>query len=373
MYHLDINITDTSRRYQLNLIMTELNSITKSKLKCKLVKLQHLVLSGGGLLGISYIGLFRYLEERKVTHQIKSITACSAGAIFATLFCLGYTSQDMDKLIKSLNFKDYININAESIIKFPRTKGLETGIKMIEFLKQMIKDKTGDDTITFKQAYDKYNIVLQIGVTNLTTMNFEIFNYITKPDLPIYIAIRASIAIPIMFEPVIFDGAVYCDGGVVDNLPVDSAIAIAELMFIEENNATKSAVTTATTTAPTTAQTTAQTTAPTETEADAKVTAIKTDTQSCLDSILSVFLMSKYQPINSDNIATVTLPHYVDVIMQAINNGHIIYNFRHKYVDTTLVIEIPVDIMTFIKINASVEDINNIIDIAYNTTCDMLE
>ena len=341
--------------------MTELNPITKSKLKCKLVNLQHLVLSGGGLLGISYIGLFRYLEERKVTHQIKSITACSAGAIFATLFCLGYTSQDMDKLIKSLNFKDYININADSIIKFPRTKGLETGIKMIEFLKQMIKDKTGDDTITFKQAYDKYNIVLQIGVTNLTTMNFEIFNYITKPNLPIYVAIRASIAIPIMFEPVIFDGAVYCDGGVVDNLPVDSAIAIAELMFIEENNSTKSA------------GTTAQTTAPTETVADAKLTAIKTDTQSCLDSILSVFLMSKYQPINSDNIATVTLPHYVDVIMQAINNGHIIYNFRHKYVDTTLVIEIPVDIMTFIKINASVEDINNIIDIAYNTTCAMLE
>ena len=38
----------------------------------------------------------------------------------------------------------------------------------------------------------------------------------------------------------------------------------------------------------------------------------------------------------------------------------------HKY--KIITIEIPCDIMTFIKLNATHDDINNIIDIAYNIT-----
>ena len=52
----------------------------------KLSEISNLVLSGGGLLGLSYIGLFRYLEEHNAIHQIKTITGCSAGAIFGTGF-----------------------------------------------------------------------------------------------------------------------------------------------------------------------------------------------------------------------------------------------------------------------------------------------
>ena len=34
------------------------------------INLKHLVLSGGGLLGISYIGLFKYFEEKNVIKTI---------------------------------------------------------------------------------------------------------------------------------------------------------------------------------------------------------------------------------------------------------------------------------------------------------------
>ena len=30
------------------------------------INIKHLVLSGGGLLGISYIGLFKYFEEKDI-------------------------------------------------------------------------------------------------------------------------------------------------------------------------------------------------------------------------------------------------------------------------------------------------------------------
>ena len=54
------------------------------------INIEHLVLSGGGLLGISYIGLFKYFEEHNTLSHIKSITGCSAGAIFGSLLAVGY-------------------------------------------------------------------------------------------------------------------------------------------------------------------------------------------------------------------------------------------------------------------------------------------
>ena len=55
-----------------------------------------------------------------------------------------------------MNFKEYLNINAESIINFMRVKGLESGKPLINFIKNVIKDKTNNENITFKEIKDKY-------------------------------------------------------------------------------------------------------------------------------------------------------------------------------------------------------------------------
>ena len=52
------------------------------------INIKHLVLSGGGLLGISYIGLIKYFEEKDYIKNIQSITGCSAGAIFGSLLSI---------------------------------------------------------------------------------------------------------------------------------------------------------------------------------------------------------------------------------------------------------------------------------------------
>ena len=74
-------------------------------------KIKHLVLSGGGLLGISYIGLFKYFEEHNTLSEIKTITGCSAGAIFGSLLSIGYTYKELDTIVKSMVFKEYLKIS----------------------------------------------------------------------------------------------------------------------------------------------------------------------------------------------------------------------------------------------------------------------
>ena len=100
--------------------------------------IKHLVLSGGGLLGISYIGLFKYFEETKKLVNIKSITGCSAGAIFGSLLAIGYNAQQLDTIVKTMIFKEYLTINVDSILNFTTTKGFETG-KKLNLLKQKWK------------------------------------------------------------------------------------------------------------------------------------------------------------------------------------------------------------------------------------------
>ena len=87
-------------------------------------KIKHLVLSGGGLLGISYIGLFKYFEEHKTLSNIKSITGCSAGAIFGSLLSIGYTYKELDIIVKSMIFKDYLKIRNGSLCNQDLAKNL---------------------------------------------------------------------------------------------------------------------------------------------------------------------------------------------------------------------------------------------------------
>ena len=311
------------------------NTITFSKIKMK--NISKLVLSGGGLLGISYIGLFKFLEEHNINKQIKSIIGCSAGAIFGTFFMLGYTAFELEHIIKLLNFKDYINITAESIINFMKLKGFESGKNLMKFIKNTIKDKTHDENITFKQIYEKYNIELKIGVTNLTTSEFEILDVNTNPDMPIYKAINASIAIPFVFEPVNINNCMYCDGGILDNLPIEKIINISTEK--EDINQPQSKY-------------------------------IVKD-----KNTLGIYLLNKFTYLSCDNYQQLSLSHYFNALMHAFCKSYVTHKQEiTKTIKNTeiIIFEIPCDIMTFLKLSASHADIDTIINIEYTITKEQL-
>jgi predicted acylesterase/phospholipase RssA len=317
--------------------------------------IEHLVLSGGGLLGISYIGLFKYFEDTNTLSNIKSITGCSAGAIFGSLLSIGYNSTQLDTLVKSMVFKDYLTINVDSILNFINTKGFESGKKLNLFLKKCIKDQTGNENITFLQIKEKYNIKLQIGVTNLTKSKFEILNYETMPDTPIILAISASLAIPFIFEPIVIGDDIYCDGGLLDNLPIETIIDnTIDNMIDNKDNPEKDI--------------------PIDNK-DNPEKNISIDNKDSPDNawtIIGFYLINKSHIINKDNYKTIALSQYINLLTQTLSRSIISKkkelenSNKKKY--KIISIEIPCDIMTFIKLNATHDDINNIIDIAYNIT-----
>ena len=319
------------------------------------INIKHLVLSGGGLLGISYIGLFKYFEEKEYIKNIQSITGCSAGAIFGSLLAIGYTYNELNSLVKSMIFKEYLTINVDSILNFTNTKGFESGTNLNLFIRKCIKNKTGNENITFSQIQEKYNIKLQIGVTNLTKNKFELLNNITSPELPIHTAISASIAIPFIFEPIVISNDIYCDGGVLDNLPIDTVINMYNIIDTNEDKEEKDK----------------EEKVKEEKDKEEKV---KEDNEL---SIIGFYLINKSKIINKDNYKSIGISQYFSLLTRTLSQC--IIDKKKEKTDINknkykiITISIPCDIMTFIKLDATHDDINNIINIAYNISSDELK
>jgi predicted acylesterase/phospholipase RssA len=339
------------------------------------INIKHLVLSGGGLLGISYIGLFKYFEEKDYIKNIQSITGCSAGAIFGSLLAIGYTYNELNNIVKSMIFKDYLKINVDSILNFTNTKGFESGTNLNLFIRNCIKNKTGNENITFSQIQEKYNIKLQIGVTNLTKNKFELLNNITSPELPIHTAISASVAIPFIFEPIVINNDIYCDGGVLDNLPIDTVINMYNIIDTNEDKEEKD-------------KEEKDKEEKDKEEKDKeekdkeekdkeekdKEEKVKEDNEL---SIIGFYLINKSEIINKDNYKSIGISQYFSLLTRTLSQC--IIDKKKEKTDINknkykiITISIPCDIMTFIKLDATHDDINNIIDIAYNISSDELK
>lgn len=341
--------------------------------------IKHLVLSGGGMLGISYIGLVKYLEEKlpnPIKNNLQSITCCSAGAIFGTLIAIGYTYNEMITIVKNMNFKEYINVNAESIINFMKLKGLESGKIFINFIKKCIKDKLGNEDITFREIKAKFNIDLQIGVTNLTKSIFELMNSINTPDIPVHKAISASIAIPFVFEPIVIGNDVFCDGGILNNLPIENLI-ISDNLHKDKKEENKENI----------KEDKKEDTLSTKEDTPSTkedIPSTKEDTPSTKENsaiiieppnILAIYLLTNTNVITKDNYQSISIAQYLNSVMHSLSHEFVynkinVNNMLNKTSEKCKIIiyNIPCDIMTFLKINSSHEDIDNIIQIAYNTT-----
>ena len=354
------------------------------------INLKHLVLSGGGLLGISYIGLFKYFEEKNYIKTIESITGSSAGAIFGSLLALGYTSNELNLIVKQMVFKDYLQINIDSILNFTRKKGFDSGNKLNLFIKKCIYNKTNNENFTFIQLYEKYNINLQIGVTNLTQHKFELLNKDSYPDLPIHTAISASIAIPFILEPIIINNDIYCDGGILDNLPIDSVIdmdLINNTTTINNNSITEPIIEPITTPKPNTKPELINETTQTKSELinktiqtkdvpkDNNIDKNKEEKESL--TVIGFYLINKGDSVTKDNYKSINITEYINLFTRTLSkciiNRKIEKTKINKNKYKIINIEIPSNIMSFLKISATHSDIDDIIKIAYNITLNNLE
>lgn len=195
-----------------------LKQVKQSKPKPKAI-----IFSGGSSRGYAYIGAYRYLEENNLIDNVEVVVGCSIGALFATMFLIGFKSYEMEGLMSDLDLEILRDISANSILNFLDTGGIDTGIKMVAFVESLLEIKTGRSDWTFNELHQKYKIHLILVASEIFIGYAEtrLFDHLKTPELTISEAIRISASYPTYFIPINSREGKLTDGGITNNFPID--------------------------------------------------------------------------------------------------------------------------------------------------------
>jgi predicted acylesterase/phospholipase RssA len=188
--------------------------------------IKHLVISGGGPLGLRYLGALEKLEKEGFWNyeNIESIYATSIGSIIGAFICLNYDWDTLNKYIIERPWHDAFKVNARQIFDSYYNKGLFDK-KLAEIIfKPLLQAKDLELNITLQQFYEFSKIDLHIFTFELNKFETVELSHITHPDLSLLQALTMSSALPGIFMPIIIDNYCYVDGGVMCNYPLNQCL-----------------------------------------------------------------------------------------------------------------------------------------------------
>ena len=188
--------------------------------------IEHIVISGGGIILLPFYGYIRDSAKKGLWElkNIKSVYGTSAGSLLATIVLLNMDWDVIDDYIINRPWKNICQVQIEEFFSILDKKGLKDINFMKKIVQPMFESKNIPLDITMKQFYELNNIDLHIFVTEVMKFETIDINHITYPDWKLIDAIYASCSIPILFAPLCIDNKYYTDGGFLNNFPVTTCI-----------------------------------------------------------------------------------------------------------------------------------------------------
>lgn len=178
-----------------------------------------IVLSGGGIKGLSTLGALQYLFDKKMLNHnnIKYYIGTSIGSIISLLILIGYMPIEIVVYLCTNNILENFKVNQISDII--EGNGLYNFENVKDVCEKMILNKL-NYIPTLKNLKELFDRELTICTYNLSKHKREYINYINYPDLSCLDAIRMSSNIPFIFNDFIYNSHEYIDGGIIDNFPL---------------------------------------------------------------------------------------------------------------------------------------------------------
>jgi len=189
-----------------------------------MLMVKNLVLSGGSMKGLAYIGMIKCIEEYDIVKKIDNFIGTSIGACVCFCLLIGFTYEELYDVFINLDINKARNINVDNILNFGTTYGVDNGEKIVKILKVFLKKKLHVNSITFSELYEKTQKNITIIGSCLNTTSVEYFNLKNNPNMDVIDALRISISIPLFFTPVIYENKYYVDGALTNNYPIDICV-----------------------------------------------------------------------------------------------------------------------------------------------------
>ncbi len=201
-----------------------------------------LVLSGGGARGAAHLGVIKVLEELRV--PVDMIIGTSGGAIVGGLYASGWSPDEIEHWLDNMDW------DVALADRLPRRRLAYRDKQDDERFLFELEIGFSDGQLSLPQGLiEGRNLAFILEQASFRVAEIEDFDRLPIPFRAIATdmetgkkvsidkgrlshAIRASMAVPGVFSPVVLNGRVLSDGGLVANLPVETALEMGADIII---------------------------------------------------------------------------------------------------------------------------------------------
>ena len=189
-------------------------------------------LEGGGALGLAHIGVLRWFEQHHI--PIDYLSGNSMGGLVGGLYATGQSPDDIERTVKKMDWplllggatpfedlsfrrkEDAHAVQSTLAIGFKKGASLPSGLNAGHQISLLI-DR---ETLAYSgvKSFDDLPIPFRCVATDLVSGKAHVFS-----TGPIGLAMRSTMSLPGIFDPVRDGDNLYVDGELVDNLPTDLA------------------------------------------------------------------------------------------------------------------------------------------------------
>jgi NTE family protein len=174
-----------------------------------------LALGGGAARGFAHIGVIKALEAQGIVPDI--VVGTSAGSVVGSMYAYGYNGFTLQKMAMEM---DEASISDWALPFFSKSPGMLKGEALQAYVNKTVHN----------QPIEKLKIPFGAVATDLKTGQPILFRRGNTG-----MAVRASSAVPSVFQPVSIAGRTYVDGGLVAPVPVRFAKEMGAEFIIAVN------------------------------------------------------------------------------------------------------------------------------------------
>lgn len=208
-----------------------------------------LALAGGGAKAAASIGVLKVLDREGI--PIAAIAGTSMGSGVAGLYAAGYSPDEIEQIFLANDWNDIFTdtparafltqeqkeARSRHLLEFTISRGRyvpPSGLSAGQKLTNLLAAKTLAASLEAGMDFDKLKVPFRAVATDIETGNTVVLGHGLLHE-----AIRASSAIPLVFQPVEIEGRLLVDGGLVNNLPVDVVKSMGADVVIAVDSSSK--------------------------------------------------------------------------------------------------------------------------------------
>ena len=192
--------------------------------------IRNLAFMGGGVECAAYAGAVAVAERYGVLDTVRNVAGTSAGALTAAILACGADAAALRESVVRTHFGNFLDGGFGIVGRLWRLvwdHGMHPGLAFSEILRTELTKLCNEPDITLGELARRADAGhgrfrrLSVVSSNVTRQRVELLSADTRPELPVWKAVRMSVSIPLIFAPVQYAGHAYVDGGLCWDYPID--------------------------------------------------------------------------------------------------------------------------------------------------------